>query len=81
VVKTTKKIFAVCLAACGLCYGQDQSRADQIEAQRIQKEASLSPETPPKAEMKIEWLENSPYYRLFTAYKVKIWPNSISSKK
>jgi hypothetical protein len=66
VLKTTKNIFVVCLAACGLCYGQDQSRADQIESERIQKEATLSPETPPKAEMKIEWLENSAYYRLFT---------------
>jgi len=65
-LRTATNIIVVCLAACGLCNGQDQSRADQIESERIQKEANLTPETPPKAEVRIEWAENSIPYRLVT---------------
>jgi outer membrane protein assembly factor BamA len=66
VLKPTRNIFVVCLAVRGLCYGQDQTRADQIQAERTQKETTLTPETAPKAQLKLQWIESSPYYRLFT---------------
>ncbi len=43
-----------------------QSRTDLIESARTEKEASLTPETPPATERKIEWVENSSFYKLFT---------------
>src|SRR5882724_6429667 len=43
-----------------------QLRSDLIESARSEKEANLTPETPPKAERKIVWVENSLIYKLLT---------------
>jgi outer membrane protein assembly factor BamA len=43
-----------------------QSRADLIQSARTEKEANLTPETPPKAERVIEKTQKSLPYRLFT---------------
>ena len=45
---------------------QGQSRIDLIESARTEKEANLTPETQPKAERRIERIENSLAYRLLT---------------
>jgi len=42
-------------------------RTDTIESARTEKEANLKPESPPKAERDIEWIEHSPLYRLVTS--------------
>lgn len=54
----------MCLAASWSVYGQPQSRAEVIEEERAQKEASLSPEVEPKGQQWIERVENSVPYRL-----------------
>ena len=36
-----------------------QLRSDLIESARLEKEANLTPERPPKVERKIVWAENS----------------------
>ena len=46
--------------------GRAQLRSDLIESARMEKEANLTPETPPKAERKIVWAQNSLAYRLLT---------------
>jgi len=45
---------------------QGQSRFDLIESARTEKEANLTPEVQPKAERRIEWIEESLPYRLLT---------------
>jgi len=45
---------------------QGQLRTDLIESARTDKEATLTPEAPPKLERNIEWVENSLPYRLIT---------------
>ena len=42
-------------------------RTDTIESARTEKEANLKPESPPKAERDIEWIEHSLPYRLVTS--------------
>src|SRR5882757_10830175 len=58
--------FALC-AWCEFAQAQVQSRTDTIESARTEKEANLKPETPPKAERDIEWVEHSLPYRLVTS--------------
>jgi outer membrane protein assembly factor BamA len=53
------------LGAWGLAHAQ-QSRSEEIDAERTQKEANLTPEEPPKSEVDIERVEGSVPYRLFT---------------
>lgn len=65
-LKISMKWFVLCAGACALAYGQDDTRAGQIDAARTQKEANLTPETPPKGEAKIESIEDSAPYRLLT---------------
>src|SRR6185503_16432144 len=43
-----------------------QLRSDLIESARLEKEANLTPERPPKVERKIVWAENSLGYKLLT---------------
>jgi len=59
-------LIVLCLGACGFVYAQSESRTDLIESARTQKEASLTPEEPPKAEAGIESIEHSIPYRLLT---------------
>ena len=54
------------LTMCSLARAQTESRADLIDAARVQKETNLTPEQPPEAEARIEAIENSAPYRLFT---------------
>ena len=58
--------FALC-AWCEFAQAQVQSRTDTIESARTEKEANLKPESPPKAERDIEWIEHSLPYRLVTS--------------
>ena len=51
---------------CGSWACQAQLRSDLIESARTEKEANLTPETPPKAERKIVWAQRSLPYRLLT---------------
>jgi outer membrane protein assembly factor BamA len=59
-------LIVLYLGACGFLYGQTQSRTSLIEAARTQKEGSLTPETPPKLQTRIESVEQSLPYRLLT---------------
>src|SRR6266481_5003199 len=58
--------FALC-AWCEFAQAQVQSRTETIESARTEKEANLKPESPPKAERDIEWIEHSLPYRLVTS--------------
>ena len=58
--------FALC-AWCEFAQAQVQLRTDTIESARTEKEANLKPESPPKAERDIEWIEHSLPYRLVTS--------------
>jgi hypothetical protein len=60
------KSLVLCLSLFGLTYAQEQLRTDLIESARAQKEANLTPETAPKAEQRLESIENSVPYRLLT---------------
>jgi outer membrane protein assembly factor BamA len=63
------KWVAVGLALCAcrdVARAQAQFRADTIEAARDEKQANLKPETAPKAQRGIEWVQNSLPYRLIT---------------
>jgi hypothetical protein len=53
--------FALC-AWCEFAQAQVHLRTDTIESARTEKGANLKPETPPKAERDIEWIEHMPYY-------------------
>jgi len=64
--KALKAIVTLGLSAFGLAFAQPQTRSDQIESARTQKEAGLTPEEPPKAEARIESFEQSTPYRLLT---------------
>ncbi len=64
--KRPTRVIILCLGAWGLVYGQTDSRASLIEAPRAQKEANLTPETPPRFEARIESVEKSVPYRLLT---------------
>jgi len=58
-----------CLILCAALIApqaQAQLRSDLIDAARIEKEGNLTPETEPKTERKIEWVERSLPYRLLT---------------
>src|SRR5689334_14805470 len=59
-------LIIICLGARGLVYAQTESRADEIEAARTWKEAGLKPEAPPKAEARIDSIQESVPYRLLT---------------
>ena len=59
-------IFVFSVAAATLAYGQAETRADLIENARSRKEANLTPETPPKGELRLESIQNSVPYRLLT---------------
>src|SRR4051812_11974228 len=64
------KLLALGLALCACCdivEAQIQSRTDIIEAARTEKERNLKPETQPKPERDIVWVENSLPYRLLTS--------------
>src|SRR5690349_6893349 len=43
-----------------------QLRTDLIESARVEKEANLTPERPPKVERKFVWAENSFAYKLLS---------------
>src|SRR5215472_207971 len=66
IMKTWVRIIILCLATCGLALAQTESRANLIDSARTQKESNLSPEEPPKAEARIESIEQSVPYRLMT---------------
>ena len=56
-----------CILLCGIWAhraAHAQSRSEAIEAARIEKEASLTPQSPSKAERKFVWAENSLAYTL-----------------
>ena len=57
--------FALC-ALWALPQAHGQTRTDLMESARTDKEANLTPETPPRAERDIERIEKSLPYRLFT---------------
>lgn len=61
-----KTFILLCLAGWRLTYAQPETRAALIEAARVEKEANLTPERPPKLETRIEAIENSLPYRLLT---------------
>jgi len=61
-----RDVLILCVGACALAYGQDQSRSDAIEQERAQREANLVPEGEPQTEARIESIENSAPYRLLT---------------
>lgn len=63
-MKLVRGILAIYLGACASLFAQAQSRADLIEAARSEKEANLTPESPPKGEVRVEAVENSVPYRL-----------------
>ena len=65
-MRPRKKLLILCVGACALAYGQQQSRSDAIESERSQKEANLTPEEPSKGEALIESVEHSVPYRLLT---------------
>jgi hypothetical protein len=46
-----------CILAMGVA--RAQLRSDLIESERAEKETRLTPETPPKAERRLVWVENS----------------------
>jgi hypothetical protein len=53
-----------CILAAGAA--RAQLRSDLIESERAEKEARLTPETPPKAERRLVWAENSLAYKLLS---------------
>src|SRR5690349_16449829 len=64
-----KRITILGLSFCALwalADDQTQSRTDQIESARTQKEANLTPDAPPRGERDIERIEESWPYRLMT---------------
>jgi len=65
-ISVNKNVLVLVVATCALAYAQDQTRTDLIDSERTQKEANLTPEKPPKAEARIEEVENSFAYRLLT---------------
>ena len=65
-VKLASCIVVIYMGACASLSAQAQSRADLIEAARSEKEANLTPESPPKGEVRVESVENSVPYRLLT---------------
>jgi outer membrane protein assembly factor BamA len=58
-------VFALC-ASWAQREARAQTRSDIIDSERAEKEANLTPETQPKAERRIESVENSLPFRLFT---------------
>src|SRR5215208_2379644 len=58
-------VVAVACALAGAT-ARAQLRTDLIESARAEKEARLTPETPPKAERRLVWAENTLAYRLLT---------------
>lgn len=64
--KVPRQISVLFLWACGLAVAQTDSRTSIYDSARDQKQADLSPEEPPKAEVRIESIENSVPYRLLT---------------
>jgi len=65
-VKAVRNVLVLCVAGCAVISAQTESRADLIDSARTKKENDLKPEEPPKAEQRIEAIENSVPYRLFT---------------
>src|SRR5579884_2745657 len=61
-----RQIAVLCIAGCGLVCAQTETRADQIEAERAQKEANLTPQEPPKGQMRLESIEDSFLFHLLT---------------
>jgi Omp85 superfamily domain len=61
-----KRIILCTLLTCGRLSAQD-TRADQIEAARDQKAQELTPPEDPSFERVIIRVEDSPFYRFFTA--------------
>jgi outer membrane protein assembly factor BamA len=61
---TQRRLVATlgCILTAGAARGQ--LRSDLIESERVEKEASLTPETPPKAERRLVWAENSLVFKL-----------------
>src|SRR5215831_19297636 len=61
-----KRLFVVWIGLCGLAAAQPQSRSELIDSVRVEKEANLTPETPPKPEWRIERIEHSRPYGMLT---------------
>jgi outer membrane protein assembly factor BamA len=64
-----RDLAIVWLGFCGVLActpARAQLRSDLIESARTEKEANLTPETPPSFERKIVWAENSAPYHLLT---------------
>jgi hypothetical protein len=68
-IRKLKRFSIVCVVlggASGLPQAYAQLRSDLIESARIEKEGNLTPETQPKAERDIVWVQTSVPYRLLT---------------
>ena len=63
-MKLAKCILVIYVGACASLSAQVQSRADMIESARSEKETNLTPESPPKGQVRVESVENSVPYRL-----------------
>ena len=59
-------VWLMLCAALAVRGDDAQSRSDLIDSARIEKEGNLTPETAPRAEQKIVWVEHSLPYRLLT---------------
>jgi outer membrane protein assembly factor BamA len=59
-------VWLILSAALIVPRAQAQLRSDLIDSARIEKEGNLTPETAPKAEQKVVWVERSLSYRLLT---------------
>ena len=64
--KAIESVFIIYFGAWGLLFAQSESRSDLVEEARTQKAANLTPETPPKGQIRIESIEHSLPYRLLT---------------
>jgi len=64
--KAVKQLIVLCVGASGLVYGQTETRSSQIEAERMEKEANLTPETQPAPERRLVSIQNSLPYRMLT---------------
>ena len=65
-MQSWRPLFAVWLGVCGLAYAQPQSRLELIDSARAEKEANLTPETPPKAEQRLVSIQQSWPFRMLT---------------
>lgn len=61
-----KQLFAVWIGLSGVAYAQPQSRSELIDSARAEKEQTLTPEAPPKSELRLVDIQQSPLFRMLT---------------